>query len=583
MPYLRAQDPDISIVTRFRLGVWPSLMPLPKVGLSDLLIYSGIAILHLFTGILFLVNTASGQAAGLDTLPLDDAWTHLVYARSFVEHFAFYYNPGVVEAGATSPLWVILVGLSYKILGFTGITLAATAKILRILLATGASVVALNLVARITGSKALGAIAAAIIALEPGYSFTKVAGVEASLFGFTSLASAASFYYNRLILTGGLLALAVASRPEGALLALLTLAALMLKLLWERGDLRLVSRADVVSVLKVAVLPMLVALAIASFNFMTNGTPYPNSYLVKHVPLGLFNYANLWNLVLGYLLNTSFFSGFGALATIPLLIMAGMAYVRQGRFRAVPLLLFPFTLCYVLSVTVPLDSSPWSILSRRYLDPILPFIAVGLVVGAQHARRLFEGLSVALRQRASHQPSNSPEEGLFGPGAGPASAKWASLGLTLAFLALLIMPYAQFPSRWISLISEYSWNSRNVDQLNGAAARWIDQSLPPDAVIGTVESGAIRFFGGRQVVDLSGVNTHTAIGKPISQVAEEHHIGYLVALRNIYFDSWPSGEEVISFHVAGDDGLGQRELVVYRANWDLEIKFANKPVFPRSA
>ena len=114
MSQLPTQYIDVSLVTRLRLNAWAGINPVLLTGSLDWLAYGAITLLHLLTGLLYIFNTASGQSDGFHSLPLDEAWTRMVYARNFAEHFAFQYNPGTAEAGFTSPLWVILLGISIR-------------------------------------------------------------------------------------------------------------------------------------------------------------------------------------------------------------------------------------------------------------------------------------------------------------------------------------------------------------------------------------------------------------------------------------------------------------------------------------
>ncbi len=123
---------------------------------------------------------------------------------------------------------------------------------------------------------------------------------------------------------------------------------------------------------------------------------------------------------------------------------------------------------------------------------------------------------------------------------------------------------------------QYSWNNRNLQEVNVAAAHWMAGNLPEAAVVGVLDGGAIRFFGNQSVIDLSGINTHTAIGKPVFEAAQEHNIDYLVAFRNIYFDSWPLGDEVAAFSTPQNTILPGPELVVYQVNWDRAVILADK-------
>ena len=578
MAHTPAPSFDVSIVTRLRMRAWDGVILHGEVVSPWWLAYAGIGLLHLVTGLVFVFNSASGQVPGFHSLPLDEAWVRMVYARSFADNFAFHYNPGTAEAGFTSPLWVVLVGAFYKVFAFTGVTLPAIAKLLGIAFAIGSSIVGLRLVRGITGSPGLGVVAAVIIALEPGFAFAKVAGLEVSLFAFVALGAAAAFYHGRLKLTGVMLALAVAARPEGFLLVILTVVALALKVLWERGDLRLVPKADLLDGAKVAGPAVLAGLLVAIFYNTVNGTPYPNSYLVAHFPMGLFNLPNLWNLAQGYLFQTSFLAPSVMAATVTLLVLASIRYLRHRRFAALPLLAFPVVLFYGLSVSLPLGPQPWDIASRRYLDASLPFLAVGLVVGTYYANRLLGGLGLTLRQGVPNRLWSLEESRLVRFRSGSDTAKWFSLLLTLLFVLLAIMPYVRIPRDLVVLGQDYSWNSRNLNEVSVAAASWIDQNLPADSTIGVVNGGALRFFGNRRVVDLSGVNTHTAIGKPILEAAEAEGVDFLVAFRNIYFDSWPLGQEVFSWSTNRNTILDGAELVVYQADWDRPVQFADKGV-----
>ena len=71
--------------------------------------YAVLAAVQLGAALVFLLDAAPGTRAALDGLPLDDAWIHLVYARSLAAFEGFAYNPGALETGFASPLWVVLL------------------------------------------------------------------------------------------------------------------------------------------------------------------------------------------------------------------------------------------------------------------------------------------------------------------------------------------------------------------------------------------------------------------------------------------------------------------------------------------
>src|SRR5690349_19879454 len=56
--------------------------------------------------------------------PLDDAWIHAVYARSFARNGMLAYNPGIPANGETSPLWAVLTAWPYIFSGRTALDVA---------------------------------------------------------------------------------------------------------------------------------------------------------------------------------------------------------------------------------------------------------------------------------------------------------------------------------------------------------------------------------------------------------------------------------------------------------------------------
>src|SRR5678816_3089475 len=106
-----------------------------------------------------------------DSFPLDDAWIHQVYARSFATGHGFEYNNGAQEAGSTSPLWAIATA---PIHWFAGEDRARTvAGVMCVGAALGlACILIFRVIAvRLTGSSAAACMAACLLAVEPRVLF----------------------------------------------------------------------------------------------------------------------------------------------------------------------------------------------------------------------------------------------------------------------------------------------------------------------------------------------------------------------------------------------------------------------------
>ena len=129
--------------------------------------YIGFLAVHLLTGLVFLINRSPGGLPGWGLLPIDDTWVTLVYARSFADSLTFTYNPGIAEAGMTSPLWVVILGILFRPLSAMGVSLPGLSQVLGILLGAGASAFAYLIVKHITGMRFAGVLVGLVIAI-PG-------------------------------------------------------------------------------------------------------------------------------------------------------------------------------------------------------------------------------------------------------------------------------------------------------------------------------------------------------------------------------------------------------------------------------
>src|SRR5688572_23083681 len=66
----------------------------------------------LAAGVSVYLAFALAQAGAL-AFPLDDAWIHQTYARTFAQNGEWAYRPGQPSSGSTAPLWTLLLALGY--------------------------------------------------------------------------------------------------------------------------------------------------------------------------------------------------------------------------------------------------------------------------------------------------------------------------------------------------------------------------------------------------------------------------------------------------------------------------------------
>ncbi|MCI0439481.1 MAG: hypothetical protein L0177_10150, partial [Chloroflexi bacterium] len=503
----------------------------------------------------FLVRSDSGQN-GWNIAPADDIWIGLTYARNFADTLVFSYNPGQSEAGMTSPLWVVLLGVLHTILQ---LDVPALAQLVGLLLATATSAFAYLIASRISGSALAGMAAGVIIALDPTFAFAKISGAEVALFAAVSLAATWALLTGRHTLAGILLGLVVLARPEGFLLVVAVLVAFTARRLWERADARFLL-SDAQELVIIGAPSVLAIAAWVSYNLTATGLPLPNSYYVKHESLGLFSGGNLANIWTGYLRNTSYFASVQPIATLPLIGAGAYFALKRGGFHAVPFALFPVMLIYAFSILLPLPDGRWSIETRRYLDPILPHAIVMITLGLAFASQKMSGYIQSQR--------NLDAESL------------KSLWLTrqVAMAVLILFAFASIPFRWPSLAPEFSDNAANIAAGPAAIARWLDDNIPPEATIATAAPGALKFFTGHSLVDLTALNYHEGIGKDMFSIAEQAGTDYAVAFDTLYVRSWPYWNPIASVEIEDNTILDGARLAVYETLQDAPLAPRDMPL-----
>ncbi len=122
----------------------------------------------------FLLNSFS-----IFDFPLDDAWIHRVYSRSFAFGNGFQYNNGIQEAGQTSPLWAIISSPAHWIERLWG-TKAMVVVVKLIGFALGIIIITTvrKMTEVISHSQMLGMVTASLLALEPRLLFSAFSGME---------------------------------------------------------------------------------------------------------------------------------------------------------------------------------------------------------------------------------------------------------------------------------------------------------------------------------------------------------------------------------------------------------------------
>jgi hypothetical protein len=414
---------------------------------------------------------------GVPAVPLDDAFIHFQYARSFWEGRGFAFSPGAAPApGATSLLWPLALTLPYG-LGFRAERI--------IWVAWAFSWVALGMLGYETrrASKQLlsddGALAAeAMVLTFGGYAWFAASGMEVVPLAWLLMRTArraAEWLETPSGERGSpreLWILAFAGplvRPEGALASLAVLGTLVAGTSGRRRWLGLLAGAAPLG-------PWLVNRA-----FTGSGTS--TTALVKWLPLSPY-YAHLGKLVpavmgnlrllFGTLLNGEIWSAVYLPEGSALVFWPALpALLWLGFRRGVPARALLVTLVGLgMLLPATYDSFLWNRL--RYLWPFACAWFVGVAAVADVL-----GLVVA-RFAPSYERVRLLASGIV-------------VGGFLSHLS------------WS--LEDLATSANAIRQQQAALGQWAAQVLPKNAIIGVNDTGAIGYFSGRRVFDVCGLTT----------------------------------------------------------------------------
>lgn len=457
----------------------------------------------------------------LEAFPLDDAYTHHVYAEGLRYGDGLSYLPGTPAAGSTSPLQAMLlvpvqlapldalVPLTHA-LGVLGWVLLAfaTRRLTRLLVArssaSGVGASAPRVGASPVGARAdaatrsmdAGSLAAFAIALDPSLAAVALSGMEVILAALLLVLALVALAEDRPKLAGLLFGLGILARPE-------------LTLVWLAAS-GLVLRRDRPAALAVALPGVLAWSAWAAWNHHAAGTLLPTTFFAKHgalsildrwrdFPRAIAQTMGAWSMVatipLVWLgarrllessgdsksdspIESAKISKSGSTSKVDARVERGIERASDSRTesdelrsvrvtnaaRTVGLLVVVLTILWPLGIAWAHDlRETWRLYWWRYALPAHPLVWVLVVVGIRELT--------------------------------PARRRFA----TAATLVVLVA------GSW-STANHVGQSAKNVLELNVAAARYLDAHADPNDWIASNDAGAVRRWTGRPVVDLLGLN-----------------------------------------------------------------------------
>jgi hypothetical protein len=421
-----------------------------------------------------LVAVGARLLAGPRTI--DDAYITFRYARNLAEGLGFVYNPGQAVLGTTTPLYTVLMSLSW-LLGLRDLPLVALATNT---LADAGTVALLYGLGLCLGKSRIVALGAALAwAVAPMSVTFAIGGMETEVVIFFLVAAFAAYVAGRTRLSAAVMALAVLTRPDALIAAGLLFADMGLRPLLARDG---GSFSDRLRRLPWAEVGIFVALLVPWIVFATAyfGSPLPQSVQAKVRAYHLDPLSALIRLIQH--LSTPFFEheAFGRFwpavgfpLYMLLYVLGGVRQVRRVG-RSLPAVLYPLVYVLVFSVANPL-------IFRWYLAPPLPFYFLGILVGLQ-------AIVMDLARRFDRARLGA----------------WIVSVATAALLVSSLGAYTLHPDHGPDRPApEMAWFK--LELLYRQAAEKLQPFLQPDDMVAAGDIGAVGWSSGAPILDTVGL------------------------------------------------------------------------------
>ncbi|HET9951050.1 MAG TPA: hypothetical protein VFS09_04575 [Candidatus Eisenbacteria bacterium] len=500
------------------------------------------------------------------SLPLDDSFIYLQYARAIAEGRPFVYTPGNEPTTGSTSLWYPLLLVPPHLVGASPSFAVAWSFGLGILFYFLTALLATRLAAKLGGWPA-GLVAAVFVLASPHVLWGSLSGMEIGLYTTILLGTVSAYVRERddgrfPTLPWWAFALAGA-RPEGAILCGV-LALFVARDSWRALERRPGGRSPLPAALclAAAALPFLVNVVVSGGFESTSSQaksifsePYADarmSYLaglpalwltIAKTYLSFLLPERLPHDAMGVPLPFAWVAGIGLLSFValgvrgrsasPATITIAALLVTAAAFAAVPV--------------------HWWVHYFRYLQGTFPLLLVAIAAG-------WGRLLALLPERAPRFLTAS------------VAVAAAAVPIAVATPTLLIEQG--------DMIILYGHNCENILHQQVAVGRWIDENLPSDAVVGMNDAGAIAYYGHRSTVDLVGLTSagyarvyRSGLGCLFEHLRRQPpgRIPTYFAVYPEWFPYWPAsgifGPESFRAHLGFNTICGGADMVVYPATW----------------
>ena len=385
--------------------------------------------------------------------PLDDAWIHQTYARNLAEWGQWAFWRGQSSGGSTAPLWSALLALGYWLkisFYFWAFSLGGVLSWFIAVLSERflrETVPAYHSKFPWVGIFLLG---------EWHLVWAAASGMETLLYALIITVVLVFLVLGKrnFLLYGALIGISLWVRPGGV-----TLLGPVIVVLFFASPRRRVLQNLFNLALGFGVFLALYLL----FNLAITGTPLPNTFYAKQAEYAILREAPLWKRFLNEI--SLPFIGAGALL-LPSALYFGWSALRRREVSVLVGILWFFGYAAIYAEKLPVTYQ-----HGRYMMPAMPILFLWGLGG------LFQLLAKAKSKR------------------------WGKMG-GFAWESALVLIWVAF---YMLGAKSYAEDVAFIESEMVVTARWVNEKLPPDALIAAHDIGALGYFDGRELVDLAGL------------------------------------------------------------------------------
>jgi hypothetical protein len=422
-----------------------------------------VIVLSLLFATLLLI--ASGPH-GLGGFPLDDAWIHMVYGRSVSTSGYLAYNAGIPATGSTSPLWAYLLGLIHVVFKKTSV-IVLVVKMTGMAMHSLAAWACYRILKKFQLPSIVSMIGGVILGFSPALVAASISGMEIPLGCSLCLLGFERLMEKKHMTAGLLFGLSGLARPEYGLVIVVLMGGMGLQILKKKMP----GKDLILFACPVAIAGFL----FIGWNVFVAGRPFPATFYVKSRYYAHFPFLD--RILIALKMITSDAPLAGGVAWLGLL---GPAVSKEPARRWFYLFLISALSYAAGQITIMPPADPQAFYHIRYLLPVIPLFWIPLVAGVW-------ALVTYFRDQVSG-----------------ARGKIMAGGVVVIFLSATAF-FLIFGT--ISWRAKFANDCRNIDEVQVELGQAIDNTLPAGARIGTVDAGAIKYFGRHYTVDLMGLNT----------------------------------------------------------------------------